>query len=389
MSRYKMSDVAVEINERENSPATSKYDRFVGLEHYVSGDVIIRNFGSTERLESTMKVFQNGDVLVARRNVYLKRASMVDFDGLTSGDSIVLRAKDPVIGRILPFVLNTDKFWDFADQYSDGTMSKRLSPKTLMKYEFDLPAEDELEAFADLLWAANDTKEAYQALLRQTDELVKSQFIEMFGDASIGQIQWKKITVRDAVSEGYIARPLDGNHGEKHPKGDDYVESGVPFLMAQDLKDKQVDFGSCHFITEKQSKTLKKGWAKPGDVLITHKGTIGRVAIVQPSEYTEMLLTPQITYYRCLKDIDNEYLAAYFLTDYFVNQLQGMITGTTRASVTITQQENLELIIPPMDMQRKFVEFVKQSDKSKFELKKAIENTAALIKSLMQQDLSQ
>lgn len=194
----------------------------------------------------------------------------------------------------------------------------------------------------------------------------QSQFIEMFGDASIGQIQWKKITVRDAVSEGYIARPLDGNHGEKHPKGDDYVESGVPFLMAQDLKDKQVDFGSCHFITEKQAKTLKKGWAKPGDVLITHKGTIGRVAIVQPSEYTEMLLTPQITYYRCLKDIDNEYLAAYFLTDYFVNQLQGMITGTTRASVTITQQENLELIIPPMDMQRKFVEFVKQSDKSKF-----------------------
>ena len=116
MSRYKMSDVAVEINERENSPATSKYDRFVGLEHYVSCDVIIRNFGSTERLESTMKVFQNGDILVARRNVYLKRASMVDFDGLTSGDSIVLRAKDPVIGRILPFVLNTDEFWDFADQ---------------------------------------------------------------------------------------------------------------------------------------------------------------------------------------------------------------------------------------------------------------------------------
>ena len=182
MTHYKMSDVAVEVNDRENNPASSKYDRFVGLEHYVSGEVIIRNYGSTENLESTMKIFQNGDVLVARRNVYLKRASMVDFDGLTSGDSIVLRAKNPVIGRILPFVLNTDAFWDFADQYSDGTMSKRLSPKTLMTYEFDLPDEDELENFADLLWAANDTRESYQALLRQTDELVKSQFIEMFGD---------------------------------------------------------------------------------------------------------------------------------------------------------------------------------------------------------------
>ena len=157
MGHYKISDVVMEINERENTPANSKYERFVGLELYISGDVIIRNYGSTELLESSMKVFHSGDILIARRNVYLKRASMVDFDGLTSGDSIVLRAKDPVIGRILPFVLNTDAFWDFADQYSDGTMSKRLSPKTLMTYEFDLPDED-LEQFADVLWAANDTK---------------------------------------------------------------------------------------------------------------------------------------------------------------------------------------------------------------------------------------
>ena len=182
MAHYKMSDVAVEVNDRENNPANSQYERFVGLEHYVSGEVIIRNYGSTQNLESTMKIFQSGDVLVARRNVYLKRAATVDFDGLTSGDSIVLRAKNPVIGRILPFVLNTDAFWDFADQYSDGTMSKRLSPKTLMTYEFDLPNEDELESFADLLWAANDARESYQELLRQTDELVKSQFIELFGD---------------------------------------------------------------------------------------------------------------------------------------------------------------------------------------------------------------
>ena len=148
MAHYKMSDVVTEVNERENNPANSKYERFVGLEHYVSGEVVIRNYGSTERLESTMKVFQAGDILVARRNVYLKRASTVDFDGLTSGDSIVLRAKDPEIGRILPFVLNTDAFWDFADQYSDGTMSKRLSPKTLMTFEFDLPDGEELSKLA-------------------------------------------------------------------------------------------------------------------------------------------------------------------------------------------------------------------------------------------------
>ncbi len=188
----------------------------------------------------------------------------------------------------------------------------------------------------------------------------------MFGDPVENPEGWTKLTVKQAVEQGLIARPLDGNHGEKHPKGDDYVPEGVPFLMAQDLVNKRVDFDSCHFITEKQASTLKKGWAKPGDVLLTHKGTIGRVAIVQESDYEDMLLTPQITYYRCLKDINNEYLAAYFETAFFEEQLRQMTTGSTRACVTITQQEKLELIIPPVEKQIAFVEFVKQSDKSKF-----------------------
>ncbi len=205
----------------------------------------------------------------------------------------------------------------------------------------------------------------------------------MFGDVESSCDQWLKITVRDAIKEGYIARPLDGNHGEKHPKGDDYVPEGVPFIMAQDLKDKQIDFENCHFITEAQAKTLKKGWAKTGDVLLTHKGTIGRVAVVQPSQYKNILLTPQITYYRCLKGIDNEYLAAFFTTDFFVRQLLSMITGTTRASVTITQQEELELIIPSMDMQKQFVKFVEQSDKSKFAAQEALKELTAAQKALM------
>lgn len=147
MIHYKLADVVKEISERENNPSTSIYERFVGLEHYVSGEVEIKKYGSTANLNSAMKVFRSGDILVARRNVYLKRASVVFFDGLTSGDSIVLRAKDKRIGKLLPFVLNTQEFWDYADKYSDGTMSKRLSPKVLLQYEFDLPDENEQDHY--------------------------------------------------------------------------------------------------------------------------------------------------------------------------------------------------------------------------------------------------
>ena len=77
-----------------------------------------------------------------------------------------------------PFIFNTDKFWKYANKFSDGSMSKRLSPKTLLEYEFDLPDDNELEALADLLWSLVDTKNAYEELLIKTDDLVKSQFLQ-------------------------------------------------------------------------------------------------------------------------------------------------------------------------------------------------------------------
>ncbi len=194
----------------------------------------------------------------------------------------------------------------------------------------------------------------------------KSRFIEMFGDPVTNPMGWKMLTVEKAVEEGIIARPLDGNHGEKHPKGTDYVESGVPFIMANNLVGGRVDLVNCAFITEKQARTLRKGFAKDGDVLITHKGTIGRTAILKCRD-PYVVLTPQVTYYRPLKEITAEYLKAYFDTPYFqaeMMKIAGM--GTTRAHISILAQLKLKILLPPQDMQRRFVDFVAQADKSKF-----------------------
>ena len=379
MTHYKMSDVAVEINERENNPASSKYERFVGLEHYVSGEVIIRNYGSTENLESTMKVFQSGDVLVARRNVYLKRASMVDFDGLTSGDSIVLRAKNPIIGRILPFVLNTDSFWDFADQYSDGTMSKRLSPKTLMTYEFDLPDEDELEKFADLLWAANDTRESYQALLRQTDELVKSQFIEMFGNLGKDEKGWGITTIGNCCALN-----------PKRPKGisDELMVSFVP--MPAVSEDGLIDCSDVKPYAE-----VKKGFTyfAEGDVLfakITPCMENGKGAVAQGLSNGIGAGSTEFHVLRSIEGISNPYWL-YIITrfDSFRAEARKVMTGTGgQLRVPIGFLENYSISLPPINLQDEFETIVHQSDKSKFELKQNIEKINTLMKSLMRQDFN-
>jgi type I restriction enzyme S subunit len=357
MAHYKMSDVAVEVNDRENNPANSQYERFVGLEHYVSGEVIIRNYGSTQNLESAMKIFQSGDVLVARRNVYLKRAATVDFDGLTSGDSIVLRAKNPVIGRILPFVLNTDAFWDFADQYADGTMSKRLSPKTLMTYEFDLPNEDELESFADLLWAANDARESYQELLRQTDELVKSQFIEMFGRFGYDDKGW-----------GLSKLGLCCELNPKRPKGisDDTMVSFVPMSAVSEK-------GHMDCSDVKPYGDVKKGFTyfAENDVLfakITPCMENGKGAVAVGLSNQIGAGSTEFHVLRPIRGKSDPYWL-YIITMFaeFRTGARKVMTGSGgQLRVPISYLENYPITLPPYSLQQQFAEIVKQSDKSKY-----------------------
>ncbi|UJJ57031.1 restriction endonuclease subunit S [Rhodanobacter denitrificans] len=163
-------------------------------------------------------------------------------------------------------------------------------------------------------------------------------------------------TVSALVKAGVLERPIDGNHGEIHPKGEDFVVSGVPFLMASDIDNGVVDYQSCKFITAKQADGLRKGFAKNGDVLLTHKATIGRTAIVDYHEHPYVMLTPQVTYYR-VRDkqrLSNRYLRHYFESGFFqavLNQWAG--GGATRAYLGITEQGKLPVVLPPHGKQQK------------------------------------
>ena len=381
MAHYKISDVAEEVKDRENNPSESKYDRFVGLEHYVSGDVEITHFGSTERLESAMKVFKAGDILIARRNVYLKRASTVSFDGLTSGDSIVLRAKDPTIARILPFVLNTDDFWDYADQYSDGTMSKRLSPKLLLAYEFDLP-DDCLEDFADLLWAANETRNSYRELLRQTDELVKSQFIEMFGDCIRNDKEWNVRLLQDVLAEG--CRVTYGI-----VKTEDDIPGGVPVFRPVDISQGHVPTRSELKRTSKEISDQYKRTILNGDeLLITIRGSVGETFQIS-KEFEGCNVARNIVPLRANTEILLQgFLKAVIDSVAFQEKIASITKGVALKGININEFKVCPIILPPIEMQQQWVEFAQQSDKSKFELKQAIERVTNLMKSLMQQDFA-
>lgn len=174
--------------------------------------------------------------------------------------------------------------------------------------------------------------------------------------------KWKEYTVQELVNLKMLCEPLDGNHGGMHPKKSDYVKKGVPFIMANNLSNGNIDLENCYFITEKQAASLKKGISHPGDVLLTHKATIGRTAIV-PLYYKTIILTPQVTYYRVIKGIDNRYLKYYFDSYYFQNILSSWAgSGSTRAYIGITAQRKLPIVLPPLEIQKQIASILSALD---------------------------
>ena len=87
--------------------------------------------------------------------------------------------------------------------------------------------------------------------------------------------EWKTCSVQELIDAGMLEEPMDGNHGGIHPKTSDYVSSGVPFIMANNLINGKVDYKNCAFISERQAATLRKGFSHPGDVYLHIKQQSG------------------------------------------------------------------------------------------------------------------
>lgn len=372
MAICKLGDLVAVKNIREDSPSTSQYERFVGLEHFDTGALVINRWGATEKLESSMKVFSAGDVLVARRNVYLRRASRVDFDGLASGDAIILEVKDESYRDLVPFVLNTDSFWDYANQHADGSMSKRLSPQLLLEYEFDLPDIATQRRLADLLWAMEDTKTAYKKLIAATDDLVKSQFVEMFGTGDFPIRRLGDVCVKIT----------DGTH-----KTPNYQDVGITFISAKNVVNGKLDFSDVKHISEEEYQEIQRRCqTEVGDVLLTKSGSLGSPVVVESSEPLGLFESlAVIKYDRAL--LNGTFLCEQIKGDAVQRQLTSNIKGVAVKHLHLNVISDTMIIVPPLGMQETFNAFVAQADKSKFAAQQALADITAAQKALMRQYL--
>ncbi|MDA1061240.1 MAG: restriction endonuclease subunit S [bacterium] len=287
----------------------------------------------------------------------------------------------------------------FLDGFLKDTVSKQKLGNTmpyikmgmLTDFKVPVPSFDEqekvVEKLNEVFEKVTKAKEAAEKNLQNSKELFESYLQNVF--ANPGK-NWEQTTVEKLVDQGVIYKPQDGNHGEIHPKKKDYVKNGVPFLMACDLKDGAVDIVNSKFISKKQAESLRTGFAKNDDVLLSHKATIGRSAVLQTIEEYAML-TPQVTYYR-VKDknrLFNYFIYYYFLSPRFQNEIFAYAeVGSTRAYIGITKQLKLTFIVPPLVEQKAIVKKLETLSAETKKLEKIYERKLADLEELKKSILS-
>lgn len=184
---------------------------------------------------------------------------------------------------------------------------------------------------------------------------------------------WTTMTVAQLLSRGVLVDVKDGNHGANHPKVSEFSTDGLPFITANLVRDGVIDYDSAPKVAGSVLDRLRVGFSQPGDVVLTHKGTVGRVAVAS----RDSVLTPQTTYYRCERALlDPRYLAHFMASLHFYEQLAKVMSQTTRDFVPIVQQYKLSVILPPMDEQREIVRRVDQLLKLVNDIERRVDSAA-------------
>lgn len=375
MSRVKLGDVAQEykatVKDCSNLP-------IVGLEHLTPGEIALERWD--EGTENTFtKGFKKGQMLFGRRRAYLKKAAVAPFDGVCSGDITVIEAiPGKILPELLPFIIQNDLLFDYAVGKSAGSLSPRVKWVDLKDYEFELPEIEKQTSLVDLLKAAHATRKAYQEQIKATDDLVKSQFVEMFGDPEKNPKGWDYIKLGDI---SFITK-LAGFEYTKYIRYQD--EGDIIMIRGLNCKGTKLILDDIKWIDKETSDMLPRSKLFKGDIVITYVGTVGEIGLIDKDDSYH--LAPNVAKLSLNdKEKNNPMFWAYMLMasrDYVIR----FATSTTQAALNMDKIRKIGFINPPVELQNKFVAFLEQSDKSKFELQQAIEKVDNLIKSLIQQD---
>lgn len=256
------------------------------------------------------------------------------------------------------------------------TTVKHLSTKSIRDIEIPLPSLEDQTRIAHLLGKVEELIAQRKQHLQQLDDLLKSVFLEMFGDPVRNEKEWDIVGINTVCHDIFLGLTNKV----------DYVETGgYPLIRATDIKDGKLSFENARYISAAQHKKITKNRiSKRGDILVSKSGTLGTTAIVDSDEeFTtyESIITIQIN----PKKLVNHYLNALLKNQNFQIKMLGGKTGGTVGHLNLLMFREITLPAPAIGLQNKFATIVEKVEILKSRYQQSLADLEALYGALSQQ----
>lgn len=274
------------------------------------------------------------------------------------------------------------KAYDFKKVIS-GSAQPQLTRVGLSHILVPLPGQKEQGSIAGKFAKLEATNDWLEGLLKKLDDLVKSRFVEMFGDPVANGKQWPVSTIKEtAITYG------DGPFGS-NLKSSDYVDDGVRVIRLGNIQQGRFSEKDRSFVSYAKYEKLKRYECKPGEVVIATLGDPILRACIVPEFGIPSIHKADCMYY----ETDKRQLMPTFAMcainhPSMLRRATVDAHGQTRGRINSTQTGNLPMILPPLALQQEFADFVAQVDKSRFSAQQQIEKLQTLYDSLAQEYFS-
>lgn len=266
-------------------------------------------------------------------------------------------------------------------QYATGAAQPGLAVSKLETLSIEIPNISEQNKIAQTLCKVEQLVNFRKQQLAKLDELVKARFVEMFGDPA------DNVNNLPASPMTAICQIIDGDRGKNYPKQEEFSDSGFClFLNAKNVTAQGFSFENCTYITEEKDTLLRNGKLCRGDVVLTTRGTIGNLAFYDTSvPYENIRINSGMVILRMNKQVVSE----IFFIEQFKMQLDSIksriASGSAQPQLPISTMNKIEMILPPIELQKQFAAFVERVDQQKQTVQQSFEKLELMKKALMQE----
>lgn len=264
--------------------------------------------------------------------------------------------------------------YDFTNVIS-GSAQPQITRQGLEKVVISIGTKEEQTTIVALLDKVNSIIDARQQQLAKLDELVKARFVEMFGDES-NPFRWPIVDVKDIayVQVGVVIKPAQYYTDKEH---------GTRTFRSLNIGPMYVKDADWVYFSEEGNRKNQKSILKENDLLVVRSGAPGTACVVT-EEYAGCNAVDVIIAHPDLTKVNPFFLCAYTNLPHGKKQIDEGVGGAAQQHFNVEKYNKMRIILPPLEMQKKYKMFLEQVNKSKLSIKKSLEQVETLKKSLMQ-----